>query len=413
MHPRLTVIAGVPSQVRGVLCSELLGAMGATRSGVHLELVDDRDRSLTVFRPSHGAHRVLDVGDGSDVSDEYRTEDGRIDLLAWHGLDERESRELLFFDRSTVDTDRSGDEVVNRLADVDQRELWAAASRVRITEEELQALTAEAERPTDDDMTARIERRHQATEVASQQAVKFRRQSTSVAVAALALALPVWYFRPDSALPLVAIGAIALALALVYRARVEANHRAEQSALAQAGANSYLGHLVSQVDELFDGTEQRKRLAAVAEDHRNAAMRWTRIAGDVSVDWAMAHHDEIEATAKLRQQLRMLGRVAPGGVEVDERTVEIAHALVSHLARLRRGGRGNESLPIIVDDPFGELPEHTRIELLELVQRSSGPPQVILLTDDPAITRWARPRALSGDLDLVEPGREARDEVAV
>ena len=109
----------------------------------------------------------------------------------------------------------------------------------------------------------------------------------------------------------------------------------------------------------------------------------------------------------------MLGRVAPGGVEVDERTVEIAHALVSHLARLRRGGRGNESLPIIVDDPFGELPEHTRIELLELVQRSSGPPQVILLTDDPAITRWARPRALSGDLDLVEPGRRSRDEVAV
>src|SRR5690606_22916715 len=110
---------------------------------------------------------------------------------------------------------------------------------------------------------------------------------------------------------------------------------------------------------------------------RAAAVRWTTLAGDVSVEWALAHHDEIEATAQLRRQLRTLGRVSPGGVDVDGQAVDVAHALVSHLARLRRAGRDDESLPLIVDDPFVDLAEPTRIELLELVQRTSGPPQVI------------------------------------
>lgn len=416
MHPRLTVIAGIPPEVRTALGDELLGALGATRSGVHLELVDDKGATSAVFRPAQGAHRVIDPSTGEDKSDELRTPDGRIDLLAWHGLDARRARELLHFGTAGVTADAGQDEHITRLADLDQRELWSAAARVRITEDELQTLTTRIEAEEDDeDISSRIERRHQVHQQADEQAVRFRRLSTMVAIVALGLAVPTWFVDQDSALPLIAIGIISIVLALLYRARVAAAHRAERTALAQAGAQSYLGYMVSQVDELFDGTEQRKRMAAVAEDHRTAAVRWTALAGDVSVEWAMSHHDEIEATAQLRRQLRTLGRVSPGGVEVDDRTVEVAHALVSHLARLRRAGRSDESLPLIVDDPFGDLPEATTIELLELVQRSSGPPQVILLTADPAIVRWARPRALSGDLDLVEPGRAAadRDELAV
>ncbi|MBX3315217.1 MAG: hypothetical protein KF906_12970 [Actinobacteria bacterium] len=414
MHERLTVIAGVAPEVRKVLCDELIGALGSTRSGVHLELVDDKGGALTVFRPSSGPHRVLDVGNGDDVSDDYRAEDGRIDLLAWHGLDERRSRDLLYFDRSDVGRDGREDAVVNRLADIDQGLLWSAASRVRITEEELQEITSKVA-PMGDEVVSKIERRHSATEVATEQAMRIQRLSTGIAVLAFGLTFPMWYLRPESALPMLAVGVISLVFALLYRARVEANRRAERSALAEAGADSYLGYMVSQVNEMFDDTEQRKRAAAMAEDHRSAAVHWTKVAGDVSVEWALAHHDEIQATAQLRRQLRTLGRVSTGSSEVDERALEVAHALVTHLARVKRAGRANESLPLVLDDPFGSLPEETRIELLELVERTSGPPQVILLTDDPAIASWARPRALSGDLDLVEPGRAEsnRDEVAV
>lgn len=414
MHPRLTVIAGVGPDVRRALSGELLGALGATRSGVHLELVDDQDTQLAVFRPSQGAHRVVDVTSGEDRSDEFRTADGRIDLLAWNEVDPRRARDLLAFDGSSVGAESAEDDVVNRLADLDQGTLWSAAARVRITQEELQQLAQKVEAVESDDAVAsKIERRHQLHQQADEQANRFRRQSGVVAAVSLGLAAPTWYVKPESAAPMAAIGCIAIVLMLIYRARVEAAHRAERSALAQIGAKSYLGYMVSQVDEIFDETEQRKRLSAMAEDHRAAAVRWTKLAGDVSVEWALAHHDEIDATAQLRRQLRTLGRVSPGGVEVDGRAVEVAHALVSHLARLRRAGRDDESLPLIIDDPFADLAEATRIELLELVQRTSGPPQVILLTDDPAIARWARPRALSGDLDLVEPGREAnRNELA-
>ncbi|MCB0977801.1 MAG: hypothetical protein KDB02_10115 [Acidimicrobiales bacterium] len=415
MHPRLTVIAGVPPQVRGVIADELIGALGATRSGVHLELTDDEGAQLVVFRPSQGAHRVVSVASGEDRSDDFRAADGRIDLLSWHGLDPRRARETMLFDSSSSVADSPDDEVLNRLASIDQGELWSAASRVRITDEELAQITEKVARADDAETVAQIERRHQVHERADQQEARVKRLSALVAFASLGMAVPAWFARPDTAFLLGVVGVLALALVLLYHLRAETAHRAERTALAQAGANSYLGYMVSQVDGLFDSTEQHKRLTAVAEDHRSAAVRWTQLAGDVSVEWAFEHHDEIEATAQLRRQLRTLGRVSPGGVEINDQVVELAHSLITHAARLRRAGHDGESLPLIIDDPLGALDERTRVELLELVERTSGPPQVIILTDDPVIASWARPRALSGDLDLVEPGRSesSRDELAV
>lgn len=415
MHPRMTVIAGVSPEVRRAIADELLGAMGATRSGVHLEFADDDDTRLVVFRPSQGAHRVVDPSSGEDRSDDFRAADGRIDLLSWHGVESRRCRELLLFDGPTTTIEAPESEAVNRLASVEQGELWSAAARVRITEEELEQLTHRASTSGDADTAATIEKRHQVHEQADQQEARVKRLSALVAAVALGLAVPVWFIQPDTAFLMGVVGVLALALVLLYHLRAESAHRAERSALALAGADSYIGYMVSQVDEMFDSTEQRKRLAAVAEDHRAAAVRWTQLAGDVSVEWAFEHHDEIEAASKLRQQLRTLGRIQPGAVEIDDQVVELAHSLVTSLARLRRAGHEGESLPLIIDDPLGELSERTRIELLELVARTSGPPQVILLTDDPAITSWARPRALAGDLELVEPGRSesGHDELAV
>ena len=86
LHPRLTVVAGVDDHVRAGLADELIGGLASTRGGVHLELATDSGRHLAVFRPSGGVHRVINVDDGSDVSDEFRLADGRIDLLAHHGI---------------------------------------------------------------------------------------------------------------------------------------------------------------------------------------------------------------------------------------------------------------------------------------------------------------------------------------
>ncbi|HEX2576295.1 MAG TPA: hypothetical protein VHK88_08085, partial [Aquihabitans sp.] len=382
LHPRLTVVASVDERVRAGLTQELIGGLGSNRSGVHLELVDDAGRHLAVFRPTGGSHRVIAIDDGTDVSDEFRAPDGRIDLLGHHGIDARRARALLHLDRSKLEADTQRDEIVNRLAELDQTELWSCAACVRITDDELQALNEGIDVSSEDaELVARVERRHQSLEAAVEQHLRLRRHTAIVSAASLTAALPVNFVNPAAAVPILAIGLVTILLTFLYRARVEAAQRSERSALADAGAEDYFSYVVARVDGMFTGTEQRRRLVAVAEDHRNAAVRWTRLAGDVSVEWALEHHDDIEATARLRRQLRSLTQVSSTAPELDEETADVAHAVVAHLTRLRSIGADGESFPLILDDPFVDVPPSTRLSLLELLARSSGSPQVILLTD--------------------------------
>lgn len=404
LHPRLTVIAGVDDEVRSELSEALLGALGSQRSGVHLELAEDGGRQLAVFRPSNSSHSVVDVGDGSDVSEEFRSPETRLDLLAHHGIARDRASDVLHLNREKLHTDQHGDERVNRLADVDQRLLWSAAARGQITDEELHSLNTNIDESSEDaDIVSVIEKRHQTLEAATDELLRLRRRAAAVAAISLAAALPVWYFDPSKALPVIAIGVITVLLTFLYRARVEAAQMAERKALAQAGADSYLSFVVQRVDGMFSGTEQRKRLTAVADDHRTAAVRWTQIAGDVSVEWAIEHHDEIQATARLREELRSLGNVSTTASEVTEETAELAHSLITHMTRLRAIGRAGESMPLIIDDPFIGIPAATRAALLELLARSAGSPQVILLTDQADVADWARLEALTGEVALVEP----------
>ena len=209
------------------------------------------------------------------------------------------------------------------------------------------------------------------------------------------------------AIPILAIGLLTVLLTFVYRARIETAERSEQSALADAGANSYLGFIVQRVNGMFDDSEARRRLVAVAEDHRNAAVQWTRLAGDVSVEWALQHHLEIDAAARLRRQLRSLG---PGGSAEDgvtDAVADLAQAVVSHLTRLKAVGRGGESFPLILDDPFTEFDPTTKLAMLDLLAQHAGTPQVVLLTDQDDVAEWARSTAVSGSVSLVEPHTEA------
>ena len=55
LHPRLTVITGVGDLERESLAGELLGAMGRSRPGVHVEVTTDDGRHLALMpHPSHG-----------------------------------------------------------------------------------------------------------------------------------------------------------------------------------------------------------------------------------------------------------------------------------------------------------------------------------------------------------------------
>lgn len=212
----------------------------------------------------------------------------------------------------------------------------------------------------------------------------------------------------DSRMPLVvlAIGTICLLLTFVYWARIAKIRRSEKIALSQVGADSYLSYTVKRVNGMFSDTEHRRRKLALAEDHRDAAIHWTRLAGDVSVDWAIEHHAEIERAAKLRHQLRHLTRAGAPDPALDDQAADYALALVSHLDTLRELGPGGESFPLIIDDPLHGAAPSTRLALLELLARSAGNPQIILLTDQDDVASWARLEALTGEIALVEPTAE-------
>lgn len=401
-HPSLTVVAGLEAPARKGLVAELVGGLASGRSGVNLEVTDDRGRSLAVLRPASSGHRVIDLGSGSDVSEEFRAPDGRIDLLGRYGLAPT-ARNVLHLDQAALRGSAQQDAAVGRLAGLDQTELWSAAARVRITEDELQAIGEETRTSAEDaELVAKIEHHHHTLELALDQLRKLRRDASMVSSASLLAALVVALVDPTMSAAILAIGLITILLSFVFRARVEAMQRMEKKALAAAGVDSYLGYVVGRVNDLMDDTEARRRRLAVAEDHRAAAQRWTQLAGDVSVTWALAHHEEIETAARLRRELAQVQQ-GGGAAPLDPEAMALAQSLIGHLSRMRTVGAGSEAMPLILDDPFDGLDPSTKVTLMELLARSAGSPQVILLTGQDEVAAWARLEALTGDVAIVEP----------
>src|SRR5918996_607402 len=78
LHPRLTVIGGMPPAARIAFTHLLAGALHGTERGVHAEITDDTGRRLVVVRPAVGMGRVVDVDAGADVTQQYRGFDGKI-----------------------------------------------------------------------------------------------------------------------------------------------------------------------------------------------------------------------------------------------------------------------------------------------------------------------------------------------
>jgi hypothetical protein len=411
LHPRLTVIAGVGPLERESLVGELVGAFGASRSGVHAELVQDDGRHIAVFRPEGGRHRIVDIETATDVSAEYADADGRLDLLARHGLDVRVARRKMRFGATELSAESHGADIIRDLAEVDQVALWLAADAVRRTDDDLQR-TAESvgSRPEDADVVDKIEQQHTKLEAAQARHEGFRKRSLVISIATTLLALPIMLVQPMFSFAFLAIATVSVLISLMYRMRVQHAARAEDSALAAAGAQSYLGFQIQRVNGLLSSEAHRKELMASATTHREASAAWHRLAGDVTVDWALERKEEILAAARLRKDVSNLGVLSATAPELDDdRTTDLAHVMVTRLAELRHLGVRGESFPLILDDPFVDLGPSMKPALLELLGHTAGSPQLVLLTDDEDVASWARLEALTGALAIVEPQPEHQE----
>lgn len=405
LHPRMTVITGIDASARESLATELLGSLGPCRPGVHVELCDDDGRNLAVFRPATGEARLIDVDGAVDITP---TDGAPLDLYAMHGVRAEDAKRALRVTSADMATTTHADQVVQRLADIDQTALWAAAARVRVTDEALRAeTTASGTGVEDAEMIDRVEHRHHRLEVARGTLARTRRIARMVTLVGLIACVPAVAFMPGAVIPLVALTATTLVAAFVYRARAARAEAAEQEALEAAGADSYLGFHVQRIDDLVSGDQARRRLLAAAADHRAAAAQWFDVAGDVSVEWAMDHHAEITTAARLRSDVRNLGVMSSGAPGDDDAVSAVAHTLLAHLARARSLGDGSRAFPVVIDEPFGALDPAHKAPLLELLERSAGRPQVVVLTEDEDVASWARLEALTGELSVLEPTPDA------
>lgn len=418
LHPRLTVIAGVSRIERDGLIAELVGALGTTRDGVHLELASDSGTKFAIFRPAGSRHRVVDIDAAVDVTSKFSDADGSIDFLARAGLDTQAARRVMRFSAGDLVTDRERDRIVRELSQVNQNELWVAAEALRQAQRRMEDEAAAVGSSVEDAVVIeKIEERHAAFEAAQARNEAWRKSTFLLSgFAAIATVPAVVWGGVWAAAPLMAIATAAVVTSIVKWRRSESARTAEEDALAEAGAQSYLGFHLQRVNGLLSSDQSRKRLMMASEELKEAEKRWAVIAGDVDVDWVGRHRDDIATAVRLRQDvvsLGVLGGDADGG---GERATALAQAIVARLGELRTLGPGSESFPTILDDPFVGIEAHITPSLLELLVRSSQHQQVILLTEDPTVASWARLESMTGAVAIVEPsgdGGDIADELTI
>ena len=404
-HPRLTVISGVGRLEREGLIGELVGSLSSSRAGVHAEVMADNGNRFAIFRPRGARARVIDIEASADVSGRFADEHGTIDLLSVAGLDARTAKRRLRLTSSDLTTSTHHDQIVRQLAAVDPETLWMLAAEVDRTQAALDTAADDTGSVAEDAaVVARIEERHLEFEEAQTKAEQVRRMSFMVGAFAALVAVPsAMWISQAVAMFFVIVAAGVTALSFVQNQRMEQAREAEDEALAAAGAQSYLGFHLQRVNGLLDGDQSRKRLIEAAEEHEAAMAAWFETAGDIVVEWAHEHRDEIEEAARRRQDVDAMS-TGPLTIDTDDDEIAaLAHALVHRLEDVRTAGPAGESLPLVLDDALNGLAPGLKAPLLEMLVRSSEHQQIVFLTEDADVSDWARVEAITGDLTVLEP----------
>lgn len=406
LHPRLTVIGGVGRLEREGLVNEIVGALAGGRQGVHLELQADNGSRFAIFRPTGARHRIVEIDARLDVTDQFADDDGAVNLLARTGLDARSAKSAMRIASGDLLTTTERDALLQHLAHVNQNELWVAAEALRSAqrrlEDEANAVGSNAE---DAEIIEQIEARHEEHERRRASAEKIRRATFLISgFAAIGVVPAMAKVGLLAAIPLVVMALASVVTSIVSWRMVLKSAREEELALTEIGAQSYLGFHIQRVNGLLSSDQARRKLMQAAEEHREALRRWSIIAGDADLEWVLRHRAEVDAAARLRNEV--FGSERHAEAPTAERAAALAHTVVGRLNELRTIGAGSESFVALFDEPFSELEPSVVAPLLELLVRSSQHQQIVLLTEDPHIASWARLEAMTGALSLVEPSPE-------
>lgn len=403
-HPKLTVIGGLRRAAREALAGEVVDALAGARPGIHLEL-EQGGHSLTVFRPANGKHRVIDTDTVTDVTEAHLGADGSIDLFASLGVDRTLARRTIRMTRDDLVLRGGVDAAVAQLAAADQHDLWAAAARLESADEVLEAASAHAGTSIDDAaLVDEVEQRHAARVQATQSYERIRLISLTIADIGAIAGLTLMVTDGTSGLPFVGLAVMGILLGLYYRRSVARAEAAERQALAEAGVDSYASFHLERVSQLLDDDTERRAYMQAIGDRRTAEAQWQDVAGDIPLAFAREREADIRAAADLRRGVTDLQAMSDSMSDVDaDLSAELAQVVRSRIEAVRALTGGDETLPLVVDDPFEDLDPAMKPLLLEMLATAAGSPQLIVLTADEDVTSWARVESMTGELAVVEP----------
>ena len=164
---------------------------------------------------------------------------------------------------------------------------------------------------------------------------------------------------------------------------------------------------------MLSSSETRKQ-AATAADHKKAAEAWRDVAGEISAEWALADREEIIAAALLQRGASPLNGTQETYEPVEgSLAANLAHAS-SRISRTFATSAPKARACRCYWTIRFSLDASVKPALLELLSRSAGSPQVLLLTNDPDVLTWARLEALTGEIGILEAApsiEEAADTV--
>jgi uncharacterized protein YhaN len=402
-HPKLTVISSVGQVEREGLINELVGSLSSSRPGVHAEVVADNGGHFAIFRPRGARPLVVDVDASADVSARFTDAEGEIDLLSVAGMTARDAKRTLRVTRRDLDASTHHEKVVRRLAKLDPDALWAIADETLASEHRLeQAATSSGSSPEDATVVSRIEERHERFEEAQRTAEESRRVSFIAGViTALALVPTAMFLGQELTILLAIIAVMMLTASLVRKYLMLRARKAEEAVLAEAGAQTYLGFHMQRVNGLVESQQARQNLIEAKVAHDGALERWAELAGDISLDWAFEHRDEIEAAATHVAAVTDSGVSAPPD-DADD-LAACTRALMQRVDDVRTFGPASESLPLIIDDAFSGLKADLKAKILGILVQVSESQQVVLLTSEDDVADWARSEAIHGTMSIIEP----------
>ena len=113
------------------------------------------------------------------------------------------------------------------------------------------------------------------------------------------------------------------------------------------------------------------------------------------VDVVGAEHRLALARSRVQELEDMVGAATTTPTSVQQR-------IIARLDRTTMLDGQEDTLPVFFDEPLDSLPVAERLDLLDLLIRLSGHVQVVILTADPVVARWAQDRSRLPEVLLYE-----------